>query len=332
MGIFQAFTRHENSWNNFNYLEKSIVFNKAQYILSRTGKVDSWTYDNFLAGGEPAADRSLQVDLGDRFSFELWRTLFADPERESLWVASEDGELVQFLASPTEFKQVAAMKSKSPRKYGEGMVLGSALVLVDLQNDEDSQLVFTHLASSCILGDGMECYCRAAGDNSDNICTVPKSADVGKSFKVPPKTTVNVGGDLTLGQGATMVIPFSSKVSVKGKIIANDASLQLQDAMTDAGQFTLLEGSVDGKFRSVKVDFMSGLMRLFTCLQFPSVAVAIEPDVTGTIKFFGLKKCATRTQLIIFYVALVASIAAVAYFVFIKTRAEINQEHARKTI
>ncbi len=330
--MFQAFVRHENSWNNFNYLEKSIVHNRAQYILSRTGKVDSWTYDNYLQGGEPAADRSLQVDLGDRFSFELWRTLFSDPERESIWVGSEDGELVQFLASPTEFKQVAAMKSKTQRKYGEGMALGSQLVLLDLQNDDDSQLVFTDLASSCTLGDGMECFCRASGESGDNLCTVPKSADVGKSFKVPSKTTVNIGGDLTLGSGAAMVIPFSSKVTVKGKIEANDASLLLQDALTDAGQFTLLEGSVSGKFRSVKVDFTSALTRLATCLQFPSVTVAIEPDVTGTIKFLGLKKCATKTQLTAFYVALAVALVGLAYFLFLKTRAEIKQEHARKTI
>jgi hypothetical protein len=332
MGLHQAFVRQEASWNNFNYLERSIVHNKAQYILSRTGKVDSWTYDTFTANGEPAADRSLQVDLGDRFSFELWRTLFADAERESIWVGSEDGELVQFLASPTEFKQVAAMKSKTQRKYGEGLTVGPLLALLDLQNDDDSLLVFTHLTTSCTLGDGMECYCRAAGEAGDQLCTVPKSANVAKSFIVPRKTTVAIGADLTLGAGSLMVIPFSSKVTVKGKIEANDASLVLQDAMTDAGQFTLLEGTVSGKFRSVKVDFTSAMRRMVTCLQFPAVTVAIEPDVTGTIKFVGLKKCATKTQLVVFYVALAVALMGVAYFLFLKTRAEIKQEHARKTI
>jgi hypothetical protein len=48
LGLFQAFVRQEASWNNFNYIEKSIVFNKAMYVLSRTGKIDSWTYEGLL--------------------------------------------------------------------------------------------------------------------------------------------------------------------------------------------------------------------------------------------------------------------------------------------
>jgi hypothetical protein len=111
MGIYSAFVRQETQWNNFNYIERSIVFEKAVYVLLRTGKIDSWTYDGWTKLGDPESGRSLQVDLGDRFSFELWKTLFGDEERESIWAGSEDGELVQFHATPTKFQQVASIKS-----------------------------------------------------------------------------------------------------------------------------------------------------------------------------------------------------------------------------
>jgi len=328
--LTNAFVRNEASWSNFNYLERSIVFNRAQYILSRTGKVDSWTYDGYLSTGDPAPDRSLQVDLGDRFSFELWRTIFGDEERNSIWVGSEDGELVQFVATPEQFQQVAGVRSKTQRKYGPGVAVGSTLVLVDSADEENNLLVFTELASSCVLGDGLDCHCSENPDEGVTKCAVAKDADVKKAFQLKPNTQVVIAGDLRLGPGVVLTIPFSSSITVKGRVIANGASLQLQDAGGGAGQYTLLDGMVEGQFKSVKVDFFSALKRFFTCLQFPSVSISIDTAIVAKVKYSGLKRCATKRSLILYY-AIFALVAGTGlYYLYERTQKEIEEEEVKK--
>lgn len=34
---------------------------------------------------------------GDKFSFEMWKTLICDDNRDTIWIGSEDGELAKFL-------------------------------------------------------------------------------------------------------------------------------------------------------------------------------------------------------------------------------------------
>lgn len=72
----------------------------------RTGKLDSFLTAEFDKEGEPKKDRSIQVDLGEKFSFEMWKTLICDEKRDSIWIGSEDGELAQFLATEQKVEQV----------------------------------------------------------------------------------------------------------------------------------------------------------------------------------------------------------------------------------
>lgn len=255
--LTNAFVREEFFWNTFQYLERSILFKKSQFLLWRTGRLDSWTMDNFSKKDEPEIKRTATVDTGDELSFDLWRTLFGDERRECVWIASEGGTIAQFGLTEQGFEQISLLQSqKSNRKYGAGTSLANdgRLAILDLSNSGKTALVMTSLSNSCELGDGIECTCSHNSETDEMRCTLARDSIISvEKLSLPPRSTIVAPGGLSLSAKTTLEIPFGSKLIVQGTLNVNDASLRIIDSRLPPGQYTVVEGVISGQFSAVKV-------------------------------------------------------------------------------
>ena len=276
-------------WDNGKIVSNAIIMGSSkptQYILSANGKVDAFDMAGFDNDAPPEPAILISLPAGEVTSGR-WGVLIADPSRQVIWVANDEGCLVELPADLSETRSVPYLPNDG-YSFDGGGVIGpdGELILADSSDATLSKLLFLKFSSECLLGKDLKCSCRIDEDSATptTICLLHDTLTVVKEFNLPPNMIIESYHDIVLSPGATLSVSLGSFIRLHGCTFhLGDANLKVDDLrnqpqLLKGFEFVKSTGSVTGSFGDAYVSQSMVFARLFACFQLPQFALEIHDD------------------------------------------------------